>query len=57
MFGPLRFSADPNLVKDSIWVVTGSPPKLKANEDFVGGTTYIEIRKSDCRILKCYHEK
>ena len=45
------------LIKDSIWIVSGTTPKLKANEDFVGGTAYIEIRKADGKVLKVTHGK
>lgn len=35
-----------------VWTVKGTlPPK------FLGGVAYILIQKSDCKILKVYHEK
>ncbi len=40
------------LENDSIWVVEGT---LK--EGYLGGVPYIEIRKSDCTILKVTHGK
>jgi hypothetical protein len=51
------------LIKD-IWVVRGT--KIISNQSthkegvkygYLGGTFYVEIRKSDCKILKAYHEK
>ncbi len=41
-----------SLINDSIWVVKGTQ-----NEISLGGTFYIEIQKSDCRILKVTHGK
>lgn len=38
-------------LKDSIWIVSGTVHTEK------GGAPYIEIHKSDCKILKVYHEK
>jgi len=38
-------------LKDSIWIVRGT-----LNYD-VGGVAYIEIQKSDCKILKVAHGK
>jgi hypothetical protein len=38
-------------LKDSIWIVQGT-----LNYDF-GGVAYIEIQKSDCKILKVKHGK
>ena len=38
-------------LKDSVWVVRGT-----LNFD-VGGVAYIEIQKSDCKILKVAHGK
>jgi len=38
--------------KAKIWIVHGT---LSANA--VGGVAYIEIQKSDCKILNVYHEK
>lgn len=40
------------LIGDSVWVVTGSISKKKR-----GGVAYIEIRKSNCEILKVSHGK
>jgi hypothetical protein len=37
---------------DSVWIVRGSLPK-----GMVGGVPYIEIRKSNCEILKVEHGK
>jgi NTF2 fold immunity protein len=37
---------------DSVWVVEGTLPKRT-----LGGTPYIEIQKSDCKILKVTHGK
>lgn len=37
---------------DSVWVVEGTLPKR-----MLGGTPYIEIQKSDCKILKVTHGK
>ena len=39
-------------LKDNIWIVTGT---LKDFSD--GGVAYIEIQKSDCKILKVTHGK
>jgi hypothetical protein len=40
-------------LKDStIWVVTGT-----LRENLLGGVPYIEIQKSDCKILKVTHGK
>jgi hypothetical protein len=39
-------------LKDNIWVVTGFLP-----QGYIGGTAYIEIRKSDGKILKVTHGK
>ena len=41
-----------SLLKDSIWVVTGTLAENKR-----GGVAYIEIQKSDCKILKVTHGK
>lgn len=41
-----------NLVNDSIWVITGTQ-----DTSILGGVAYIEIRKSDCKILKITHGK
>ncbi len=47
-----------NLVKDSIWVVTGSMPKSKPGGPvFSGGVAYIEIQKKDCKVLRITHGK
>ncbi|WP_417266242.1 YbbC/YhhH family protein [Brumimicrobium sp.] len=40
------------LIRDSVWVVTGTQ-----NELALSGVAYIEIQKSDCRILKVTHGK
>lgn len=45
------------LVKDSIWIVTGTLKDPGDGKDIVGGTAYIEIQKSDCKILKVIHGK
>jgi len=37
---------------DTVWVVEGTLQK-----NMLGGVPYIEIRKSDCKILEVYHEK
>lgn len=37
---------------DTVWVVEGTLPKR-----MLGGTPYIEIQKSDCKILKVTHGK
>lgn len=39
-------------LKDNIWIVKGSLP-----EKMVGGVPYIEIQKSDCKILGVAHGK
>ncbi len=38
-------------LKDSVWIVHGT-----LNHD-IGGVAYIEIQKSDCKILKVSHGK
>lgn len=38
-------------LKDGIWIVKG------VLKDELGGTAYIEIQKSDCKILKVTHGK
>ena len=40
------------LLDDEIWVVKGTLPEGKR-----GGVAYIEIQKSDCKILKVTHGK
>jgi hypothetical protein len=40
------------LIGDSIWIVESSSLK----EQF-GGVAYIEIRKSDCKVVKVFHGK
>ena len=40
-----------NLKDDSLWIVTGT---LHAD---MGGVAYIEIQKSDCKILRVIHGK
>lgn len=43
------------LVND-IWIVEGLVPEPYRNEpNYRGGTAHIEIRKSDCKILKVTH--
>lgn len=43
------------LVND-MWIVKGlMPPPCRNNPDCRGGTAYIKIRKSDCKILKVEH--
>lgn len=49
IFNNKPFIAD--LRGDSVWVVQGT---LKSGK---GGVPYIEIQKSDCKILKVIHEK
>jgi hypothetical protein len=41
-----------SLLKDSIWVVTGIQKEVS-----IGGVVYMEIQKSDCKILKVTHGK
>lgn len=43
-------------LKEGIWYVRGSLVELP-NEKMVGGVAYIEIRQSDCKILKVTHSK
>jgi len=45
------------LVRDSVWIVTGTLKDPGDDKDIVGGTAYIEIQKSDCKILKVIHGK
>ncbi len=49
------------LVGDSVWVVKGSMPKSKIINGYAyvtfGGVLYVEIRKSDCKIIKVTHGK
>lgn len=55
IYGNKIYSEKPYVVSlkgDSVWVVTGSISKNKT-----GGVAYIEIRKSDCKILKVIHGK
>jgi NTF2 fold immunity protein len=40
------------LVGDSLWIVEGT-----LNQSMLGGVAYIEIRKSDCKIVKVTHGK
>ncbi|WES99255.1 YbbC/YhhH family protein [Chryseobacterium arthrosphaerae] len=40
------------LIDNKIWVVRGTMP-----DDYIGGVPYIEIQKSDCKILKVTHGK
>ena len=40
------------LIKDSIWGVEGVQKEVS-----IGGVAYIEIQKSDCKILKVTHGK
>jgi hypothetical protein len=46
---------------DSLWIVTGNlhNPQKRGKELYVGfgGVLYIEIRKSDCKIIKVTHGK
>lgn len=39
-------------LKDSTWLVYGTLPL-----NSLGGVAFIEIRKTDCKILKVWHEK
>jgi len=39
-------------LKDGVWIVEGTLPA-----GYKGGTPYIEIQKSDCKILKITHGK
>ena len=55
IYGEKIYSQKPytvSLLKDSIWVVTGTLAENKR-----GGVAYIEIQKSDCKILKVTHGK
>lgn len=55
LFGESIYDKKPfrvQLKDDKIWVVSGT---LKTDE--VGGIPYIEIQKSDCKILNVYHTK
>ncbi len=40
------------LIGDSLWIVEGT-----LDRSMMGGTAYVEIRKSDCAILKVTHGK
>jgi hypothetical protein len=40
------------LIDNKIWVVRRTMP-----DDYIGGVPYIEIQKSDCKILKVTHGK
>lgn len=54
VFGNIIYNSRPFVVelKDGkIWVVQGTLHEQK------GGVPYIEIQKSDCKILKMYHGK
>lgn len=42
-------------LKDGIWIVTGSLPKLPNGGAWVGGVAEIQISKQDGRILKVSH--
>jgi hypothetical protein len=46
----MPFKAD--LIGDSVWIVKGTQKKIA-----LAGVAYIEIRKSDCKILKVTHGK
>jgi|ERR1039458_8450937 hypothetical protein len=48
--GEKPFQAE--LWHDTVWVVNGTLPK-----GYSGGTAYITIRKSDCKISDVYHDK
>lgn len=53
IYGRLIYDSKPfraQLVDDSIWVVEGTLPKGS-----LGGTPYVEIQKSDGKILKVSH--
>lgn len=55
IYGEKIYSQKPyvvSLLDDSVWVVKGTLPKNKR-----GGVAYIEIQKSDCKILKVTHGK
>lgn len=43
------------LKNNNIWVIQGRWNSKKMN--FKGGVAYIEIQKSDCKILKVIHDK
>ncbi len=46
----------PVLIKDSIWVITGSFPEYKPGGPLIsGGVAHIEIQKKDCKVLKIFH--
>lgn len=41
---------------NEIWIVEGLVPEpYRSEPNYRGGTAYIEIRKSDCKILKVTH--
>lgn len=55
IYGDKIFKEKPynvSLKDNKIWIVTGSIAKNKR-----GGVAYIEIQKSDCKILKVVHGK
>jgi len=55
IYGEKIYSEKPyvaSLMGDSVWVVKGS-----LSENKRGGVAYIEIQKSDCKILKVTHGK
>lgn len=54
IYGDKIYNQKPYIVSslDSIWVVEGSLP-----DGMKGGGAYIEIQKSDCKILKVTHGK
>lgn len=41
-------------LKEGVWIVQGT---LKGSNKIKGGTAYIEIRQSDCKVLKLTHYK
>jgi hypothetical protein len=41
-----------NLINDSIWAISGT-----RNKRMIGGVPFIELRKSDCTILKIGHTR
>ena len=43
------------LSEDSIWTVQGTLENISSNVLVAGGVPFVEIRKSDCKILILYH--
>ena len=41
---------------DTIWIITGTLPRLKNGEDVLGGVFYMEVRK-DCVLQKSIHSE